>query len=254
MFFSALIYGFLSPLIAARRLYFLSAASVHLALLAVVLAIPLSRIVMNEYLWSIFIGLLLIYTVGYVIHRGIDPDMATAVFVSFSASLTVIAMYFILMNYQLEVNLWSLILGDPLLVSWEDIGYISIVAIITSVAVILTYKEQVYIGVEKDKAILSGINVKLYDWLVYTLLGIATIALIKIIGFVLEHVLILLPSTISMLIARNSRDALIISITVSFISNLTGLYIAVLVNQAPSGVIGLILFTIYLLALLKVKV
>ncbi len=251
MIFSALIYGFLSPLIAARRLYFLSAASAHLALLAVVLAIPLARIILNEYIWSVVIGLILIYSVGFVIHRGLDPDIATAVFVSFSASVTVIAMYFILTNYQLEVNLWSLILGDPLLVSWADIAYLAVIALVVSTFVILTYREQIYIGVEKDKAIISGINVKFYDWLVYTLLGIATIALIKIIGFVLEHVLILLPSAISILLARDSRSALILSVTVSFISNLAGLYIAIFINQAPSGVIGLILFTIYVLALLK---
>ena len=251
MIFSALIYGFLSPLIAARRLYFLSAASVHLALLAVVLAIPMSKIVANEYFWAVIFGLVLMYSVGYAIHRGVDPDIATAVFISFSASITVIAMYFILTRYQIEVNLWSLILGDPLLASWDDIRYSAVVAVFTSTAVILTYKEQIYIGVERDKAAISGINLKIYDWLVYTLLGIATIALIKVIGFVLEHVLILLPSAISMVLAKNSKSALIISVMVSFISNLTGLYIAILANQSPSGTIGLILFTIYLLALLR---
>ncbi|HIP63504.1 MAG TPA: metal ABC transporter permease [Archaeoglobus profundus] len=247
---ASLIYGVLSPIISARKLYFLSIASSHSALLAVVLAIPLAKICLNEYLWSILIGISLLYCVCYAIEKGIDIDVATAIFVSFTSSASVIAMYLVLTNYPVETDLWSIILGDPLLVNWYDVYYTMIIAIITVMIVLLTYREQVSIGIEKDCATLSGINVKLYDILLYTILGIATISMIKIVGFVLQHVLIALPSAISMLLAKNSKSMLITSIVVSLTSGLVGLNLAILTNQAPSGVIGLLMFGIYVITLI----
>jgi len=247
---ASLIYGVLSPIISARKLYFLSIASSHSALLAVVLAIPLAKICLNEYLWSILIGISLLYCVCYAIEKGIDIDVATAIFVSFTSSASVIAMYLVLTNYPVETDLWSIILGDPLLVNWYDVYYTMIIAIITVMIVLLTYREQISIGIEKDCATLSGINVKLYDILLYTILGIATISMIKIVGFVLQHVLIALPSAISMLLAKNSKSMLITSIVVSLTSGLVGLNLAILTNQAPSGVIGLLMFGIYVITLI----
>ncbi len=246
---ASLIYGVLSPLISARRLYFLSVASSHVALLAVVLAIPLARLIgLNEYCWSVVVGLILLYCVGYAIHRGLDVDVATAIFVSFTASLSVIAMYVVLTRFSIESDLWVVILGDPLLVSWRDVYYAMAVAVVTVVATVLTYREHVCIGIERDCAVLSGIDVRIYDWLMYTLLGVATIAMIKIVGFVLQHVLILLPSAIAMLLAKDSRSMLAMSVLVSLISGLVGLHLSILTNQAPSGVIGLLMFGVYLSA------
>lgn len=244
--FASLTYGALSPLISARRLYFLSAASIHTALLAVVLAIPLARLTgLNEYGFAVAIGLMLTYCVGYAIYRRIDADVITAVFVSLTASLSVLAMYFVLTKFSIGADLWAIILGDPLLASREDAYYAMAVALFTVVAIVLTYREQVCIGIERDCAVLSGINVMFYDWIMYTLLGMATIAMIKIVGFVLEHVLLFLPSAIAVTLARSSKDVLIFSVFVSLISGLVGLHISVMLNQAPSGVIGLLMFLIY---------
>ncbi len=245
---ASLMYGALSTLVSARRLYFLSAASSHIALLAVVLAIPLSKLMLNEYVWAVIVGLILLYAVGYSIHKGMDEDVATAIFVSLTASLSVISMYLVLTKYSIGYDLWAIILGDPLLASWTDVYYAVLVAVVTLTATILTYREQVCIGIERDCAILSGINVKLYDWLLYTLLGIATVAMIKIVGFVLQHVLILLPSAIAMLIAKDSKSMLFISVLVSILSGLLGLQISILINQVPSGVIGLLMFGMFALA------
>ncbi len=243
---ASLAFGLLSPVVYARRLYFLSVASSHIALLAVVLSIPLSRFILNEYAWSILIGLILMYSAGYAIYRGVNPDVATAIFVSLTASLSVIVMYFVLISFPIETNLWSIILGDPLLVSIMDVFYSVIVSIFILISVILTYREQVYIGIERDQALISGINIKLYEFLFYTMLAVTTIAMLRIVGFVLQHVLILLPSAISVLASKNSRDFLITSAFVSVLSGLVGLNLSVFLNLAPSGVIGLLMFAIYL--------
>ncbi|OYT61547.1 MAG: ABC transporter [Thermofilum sp. ex4484_15] len=245
-------YGTLSCLISVRKLYFLSAASSHGALLAVVAAIPLSVTLgtIGEYYWAILIGLALTYGVGYMISKGGDPDVSTAVFVSMEASASVVAMYLVLTRYSVFTDLWAIILGDPLLTTWPDVYYILTIATITALTIILTFREQVCIGLERDCATLSRINVGFYDWITYTLLGIATIALIRVVGFVLEHVLLLLPATIANSVCKSSGETLMLSVSVSLIASLTGLYLALLIDQSPSGITGLILFFTYLITML----
>jgi ABC-type Mn2+/Zn2+ transport system permease subunit len=248
---ASLMYGFLSPVIHARKLLFLSTASAHISLLAVVLSIPLSSIFPNGFLWAVLISSILIYSIGYLIYRGVEPNTATAVFVSLSASLSVVAMFFVLTRYSIESNLWGLFLGDPLLVSWKDLIYLGVVAIFTVLAVSLTYREQISIGLERDCVVISGINIKIHDFVFYTVLAISTVAMIRVVGFVLQHVLILLPSAIAVSLSKNSRDVLILSVFFSVLSAVLGLDLAVVLNQAPSGIIGLMMFGFYVLTKVK---
>ncbi len=252
MVIAALTYGFLSPVIAARKLYFLASASPHSALLAAVLAIPLARFigVIDEYFCAIILGLFLTYIVGYLIYKGVDPDTATATFVAFTASASVLAIYYVLTSFPIETNIWAVIVGDPLLAGWDDVFYAFIIALTTITLVILTCREQICIGIDKDYVRLAGVNVKVYDWILFTLLGLATVALIRIVGFVLEHVLILLPAAIATTVSESAKGAMYLSIISSLIASILGLHLAVFLGLAPAGVAGLSLLTLYLVAIL----
>ena len=221
MSIAALTYGLLSPIVAARRLYFLASASPHSALLAAVLAIPLTRVfgVANEYIWAIVLGLFLTYIVGYMIHRGIDTDTATATFVAFTASASVMAIYYVLTSFPLETDIWAIIVGDPLLADWDDVAYASIVMIFTALTVLLTCREQICLGIDKDYVRL-------------------------------EHVLILLPAAIATTASKSAKDAMYLSIISSFTASILGLHLAVALGLAPAGITGLSLLTLYVFALL----
>ena len=252
MLSAALAYGFMSSVVAARRLYFLAGASAHAALLAAVLALPLAALtgLAGEQAWALLIGLLLVYAVGYMIHRGVDPDTATAVFVAATASASVLAIYYVLTRFPLEVELWAIVVGDPLLASYREAWLALAIACLTAAAVLLTYREQVYVGIDREFSQLSGIRVWAYDLLAFTLLALTTVGLIKVVGFVLEHVLLLLPAAIATRLSTSSRGVLSISVSVSVLASLIGLYLAVLLDQSPAGVVGLLLLSAYLAALL----
>ena len=253
---ASIAYGFLSPVVASRRLYFLASASPHSALLATIIAIPISMAIPvgNVYLWAAVIGLLLIYSVGYMIHRGVDPDIATAIYVSFTSSASVIALYYVLTRYPIETDLATIVIGDPLLAGWDE-AFISVaIAVLSLLFVIVSFCEQVCIGVDRDSTRLSGINTSFYDLLVFTLLGLTTVLLIRIVGFVLEHVLILLPASIAVLVTESARKTLLISVVVSVLAGLTGLYLAVLFDIAPAGATGLVLLLFYIICLVIKKV
>lgn len=253
---SSLIYGNLSTLISARRLFFLASVTPHSALLAVLTAVVLSNVfgVLNEFLWSALIGCCLMLIIGYTIYRGADTDIVTSLYVALSASVSVTVMNYVLTTFRVGYSLWRVVLGDPLLTTWDDLLYVSIVAILTTSLTAMTLKYHVYAGADPDYVKLVGARRWLYDFTLFLLLGITSVALIKVTGFILQHVLILLPSIIAAKVTESSAKAYLLSLMVSLTAGIAGLQIAVLINLSPSGSIGVTLIAIYAISLLIAKV
>ncbi|NPA99180.1 MAG: metal ABC transporter permease, partial [Crenarchaeota archaeon] len=176
---AALTLGAISALVGARKLFFLAGAAPHSGLLAALAAIPLSFVTgYDPVLIASLIGVLLVYMVGYAIHRGHDPDVSTSVFIAFSASLSVILAYYVLTSYPVQTDISAIILGDPLLATPREALFMIGLSIVAFVIVWTTYREQVSIGIDRDSARLAGIRVWVYDLVVFTLLGLAAAALL----------------------------------------------------------------------------
>ena len=246
MLCTSLVYGALSPAIAARRLYFLAAAAPHTALFSALLAIPIASSVscLPLYLWALILGIPLINIVAYMVRRGVDPDVATSILVAFTASGSVIMMNIVREVYS-SYSVWSYIVGDPLLVSESQLPYLAIVAIAILTLVTLSYREILSLGIDRDSVFLAGVRTQVYDFLLFTLIAVAAIAMIGVVGFVLEHILILLPASIAIALTDSAFRALMLSIAISVISGLLGLALSLHLGIAPAGAIGMILLLIY---------
>lgn len=245
--FSSILYGALSPLISARKIYFLAAEAPHISLLSIALGIILTNIlpILNEFSWTILISLTLIHGIGLAIKRGLDPDIVTSAAIAFSASCSVIAVSYVLSRYSIRYNLWSIMLGDPLLTTMEDLYILISISVIVLYVTIYIYRVNVYLGIDADYVKLHGVNTLFYDLALFTVIGIASIILLKLIGFVLEHVLLLLPSIMAINITESSNQVFVISILLSVFISMTGLAISIHLNVAPAGSIGLIAFLFY---------
>ncbi len=252
---ASLIYGNLSVLVAARRLYFLSAVTPHSALLAALISVVISNVtgVHNDFLWSVLISCFLMLCVGYFTNKGYSTDIVTSAYVALTASLSVTIMNYVLTSFRVNYSLWSVILGDPLLTTWDDLFLASLIAPLTITLTFLSLKYHLYAGVDLDYVKLVGMHSRLYDYIFFLLLGVASVALIKVTGLILQHVLILLPSIIAVRLAESCRMAYAASLTVSILSGVLGLQIAILINISPSGMVGLTLIVIYIISLVLVR-
>ncbi len=251
MLSAAIAFGSLSSLVSMRKLYFLAGATPHAALFAVTLSIPLTQLLGmgSSLVYSIIIGIALVYIVGYSIYKGVNSDIATAVFVGFTASGSVITAYYVLTYFPVEYDLTALIMGDPLLSSTEQAILSAILAITVFIIVYLTYREQLSLGIDRESAMLSGLRIEVYDAIVFTVLGLVSIAMLRVVGYILEHILVLLPSSIAVISAKSAREALYISIISAITSALLGLHLGVMLNISPSGLTGLILLLFYIISL-----
>ena len=251
IFSAGMSFAVLSPMIAARKLYYFASSLPHAALFAAVVGYPLAVVFGGDpAIWAIVVGVPLSYIVIYLVQRGVEEDVATAVFVSFAVSASVAAIYFVLTHYAVQTSLWSYILGDPLLASWGD-TYFGLVIMAVSLALTLPfYREHVLIGFDRDFAEVSGIKTRLYDYMVVTALTIAAVGFLKIVGFVVEHVMLLLPASLALNLSKTSFQALYISVLASLSASLVGLFLSILVDAAPSAVIGFILLLGYIVSLI----
>lgn len=249
--FSALAYGTLSPVIVARGLLFLSGAMMHSVLLAISVGIALSETVgLAPYVWAIPIAILPTYLIALLRRRGLREDMATAIMLSITVSLSVISVYLVLTKFRVSADLWSYVLGDPLLSTWEDVKYVSFLSSIVCVLTLSFYREFMYLAVDPEYSEVMGMRVWKYDVLLLTLLGVAVVALARSVGIVLEHVMVMLPGVIAFQISRGIWNALVISLVVSLISSIGGLVLSFFSNLAPSGLTGLIAALIFTVTLI----
>lgn len=252
---TSIVFSNLSTLISMRKLYFLAADAPHASLLATCIAIILTNTtkILSEYIWASLMGGLLMIIIGYAIYKGFNADIITSIYVAASSSLSVLLINYILVNYKLGYNIWSIILGDPLLVWWDEVFIILVIAIITPIIMLYTFKYQLYMGVDPDYVKMKLRYGWIYEFITFTLLGLSSTMLIRVTGFILQHVLILLPAIIAMNLSESARKTYILSLLISISSGVVGLQIALIMNVAPSGTIGLMLMTAYVVSLIKSK-
>ncbi len=249
---ASIVYGVLSPVVVARRLLFLAGALPHSALLSALLAIITMNLLGCPFqICSIVFSLILVSTVSLLISKGVRPDSATAIFVSISVSLTTISLYYILTAFPMETSVWSYIIGDPLLVTWEDVWFTVAVSAVVLVLTVPFLREHILIGVDRDFVRLSGVRASIYDAMMVASLAIATVGLLKAVGFVVEHVMVLLPGITASALAKSGRVAVMLGFLLSLAGGLMGLLISVATGLAPSGVIGIVMLGFYLISLMR---
>ena len=247
---SSLAFGALSILVAARRLYFMAASLAHSSLLAATLAIPMAYVLGGSInAWAVIFAVAATMIFYALIERGIDVDIASSVFVAAAASASVAAMYYVLSAFPVSASLWAYILGDPLLVTLHDAIATLAVGAAALIFTILTYRENVCIGIDVAGSRLAGLRVRLYDALTFSVLAAASVLLLRSVGFVVEHVLLLLPGAVAVTAARGAWRALAYSLAASLLAGLAGLALALILGVAPAASIGGVMLALYITAL-----
>ncbi|WP_228546776.1 metal ABC transporter permease [Hyperthermus butylicus] len=248
---ASLAFSAMSVIVAARRLYFLAGASPHSALLAATIAIPLAYSVGGDpYLYAVPLSVLLVYIAGYIIYRGVDPDIATSILVALSASGSVTAVYYVKTAFPVSYDVSAIVFGDPLLVTKRETYMAVATAVLALALTLLTYVENVYLGVDRDSARITGLRVWLYDLLFFTLLGVVVAVMVKVVGFILEHVFMLLPGAAASVSAGSARRALLLSLVLSFTAMGLGAGLSLATGLSPSGASGFAMLGLYVVAVL----
>jgi len=247
--FSALGYSALSVLLSMRRLVFMGAAAPHTALLAALIGIVVGLLCPRAVEPAMFlVGLGLMALVIYL-SRFLETDIATGVVVGVTVSLSVLLLFAVTTVIKPPYSPWTLIVGDPLAATLLDTAVMACISVGVAVYAFLGYRTHLAIAMDRDLARLSGVRVALHDVALFASLSLMAVALVKIVGALLEHVFILLPAAIAIQMCRSCRETLAAAVSISIACSLLGLYTSIALGIAPAGSIGIALAACYALSL-----
>lgn len=140
----------------------------------------------------------------------------------------------------------SFLFGSIVAISDVEMISIIIIAFLVLLSSALMYKELFYIAFDEEQAKISGVNVKLYNF-IFTILTALTISISsRIIGSLIVSSILVIPVATSMQISKNYFMTIIYSIIFSFIAMISGITLSFYFGLKPGGTIVLILVGIFI--------
>ncbi len=244
--------GLLSPLIIARNYAFIGSAISHSTLLGVAISLGVFNLSMAL---PIFFSTLLItlvltlFLAWATYHQKLPSDALIGIFFTTTMGLGVIIHQ---LYAQGQANILSYLFGNILLLDRVDFWILTILILVTALAIILPFKKWVYTTFDQLGAEVSGVNTKLYHYAFFLLLTVIIIASIKVAGTVLINTLLLVPGFFALKVTKDIKSVFIISVLFSVIASSLGLIVANYANLPSGATLAVTQFTL-MLAILAYK-
>ena len=139
-----------------------------------------------------------------------------------------------------SVDLFSFLFGSILLISNEDT--IMILGISAGIIATLTImqKQFLHLTFNEEQAKLVGLRTTLLNYAFVVLASITVVTSMRLVGILLISALIVIPNISAMMFGKGFKKTVIISMSISVISVVSGILVSYSINVAPSGTIVVI--------------
>lgn len=147
---------------------------------------------------------------------------------------------------EYNVDLFGYLFGNILAVSESDLIITASLGAILGVLMLIFYHQFLYITFDSQMAKVSGIPVLAMDMLLLSMISVAIVISIKVVGIILVSALLVAPSAAVMGWVKNFRELMSFSILLGVLSSLGGIVISYYLNT-PSGATIVLLLTVVFL-------
>ena len=175
----------------------------------------------------------------------VREDSAIAVFWTLGMALGIIFVY-ITPGYN--IGLTGFLFGDILTVTKSDLILYAVYVFIISILSIIFRKEIVYTAFDRDFAIMRGVKVRLMEYCAIAVISLTVILTVRLIGIMLLLSFMALPQMTVEVFDRGYNRILLLSVVISVIGGLIGLFASVYMNLPTGATIVFILALIYILS------
>jgi zinc transport system permease protein len=151
-------------------------------------------------------------------------------------------------------NVNSYLFGSILTVTKDDLLIMVILSVISIITLYSLYNELLYITFDEEGAKVSGVKVKIINYVFALLVGATISVSLRILGILVMSSMIALPVGTALQLNKGFKHTLIFSIMFGFIDIILGLVISYYINCAPGGSIALTSVLVLVLVLLGKKV
>ena len=219
--FAALVCSVVGVFVVLRGMAFMGDAVAHSSLAGMSVAYLFGgSIFWGAFAWALPASLAITF-----ISRRANLRLDTAIGIIFASGFAVgIILMSQVNNYT--ADLFGLLFGNVLGVSWGEILLIGLVAGGVLVIISAFYKELLFTAYDATMSAASGIPVRFIQYLLPVLVGVTTVASLKAVGIVLVLALLVTPAATAALVARRLPGIMAFSVLTGLISTVAGLYLS----------------------------
>ena len=143
-----------------------------------------------------------------------------------------------------SVDLFSFLFGSILLISNEDTMMILTISAGIIATLIVMQKQFLHLTFNEEQAKIAGLPVTLLNYAFVILASITVVTSMRLVGILLISALIVIPNIAAMTFGKGFKKTVVISMSISVISVVSGILLSYYYNVAPSGTIVMVAVTI----------
>ena len=140
----------------------------------------------------------------------------------------------------------SILFGEILGVTQNQVGLTLVIGLVTLVLIALMYRPLLFASVDEDVAQARGVPVRALSIAFVMTVGLAVAVSVQVVGVLLIFTLVVTPAAIAERVCRSPLQALIVGVLIALASTWIGLFIAYFTPYPVSFFITAISFAAYL--------
>lgn len=245
----AVIIGIVSAIVGSfvilKSMAFIGDALPHASFGGVAIAFVLG---VNLQLGAAVMALLVALAIGFIARRGV-VRYDTAIGIMFIAGF---ALGILIVSRQdgYVVDLFSFVFGNVLGVSWTDVWITAGLGVFVLAAVVVFYKELLFVAFDPSMAAASGVPVGIVQYGLLLLIALTVVMALQVMGIVLVLAMLVAPAATAQLLTRRLPSMMAVGAAVGVGSSIFGLYAAWYADVSASGAIVLTAASAFALAFL----
>ena len=147
-----------------------------------------------------------------------------------------------------SVNVQSIVLGNILGISDEDVVQVVIISVVSLAVLLLKWKDLMVVFFDENHARTVGLNPRALKILFFTLLSACTVAALQTVGACLVIAMVVTPGATAYLLTDRFERLLMISVAMGATTSFVGAYISYFLDGATGGVIVVLQTLLFLAA------
>lgn len=231
--------GIVGTYIVTRRLVFLSGGITHSSFGGIGIAYYLGA---NPLVGAAVFAVLSALSIEYMggTRSRLREDSAIGILWSLGMAIGII---FVFLTPGYAPNLMSFLFGNILLVTTDNILWLAAFDIVLFIVIIAYYRAIIYTALDREYAATQGINVRFVNIMMLTLVALAIVLNIKVVGIVLLVSLLTLPAVIANSLTNSYKKMMYIAVALAAMGTLSGLYVSYHVN-VPAGASSVVILAV----------
>lgn len=147
-----------------------------------------------------------------------------------------------------SINIQTIALGNILGISDDDARQVAIIAIVSLLLLVATWKDLMLVFFDEAQARASGLRPEMLKVLFFTLLSAMTVAALQTVGACLVIAMVVTPGATAYLLTDRFPRLILISVALGVATGFVGAYLSFFIDGATGGVIVTLQTLIFLAA------